>query len=216
MDSVINYFRHARKEMLAFIPANGARMVDIGCGAGAFGELLKRETGAEVWGVEFDPGAAAEARKVLDRALTGTVEETLPELPQRYFDCVIFNDVLEHLVDPYRVLEQVRPLLAPDGVLVASIPNARHWPVFVDYVLNANWDYRDQGVLDRTHLRFFTKNSIPKTLARCGYEVVKMQGINPYYSRWQKLASLMTARRLEDTKYLQFAVVARPRSMQDH
>ena len=214
MSKVIEYFQHVRKEMLCYIPAGSSHIVDIGCGAGSFGELLKHDEDVEVWGVEYNPAAAEEARTVLDRVLTGSAESALSELPQQYFDCVVFNDVLEHLVDPYTVLDRAKSLLTPAGVVVASIPNARHWPVFVDYVFKGNWEYRNQGVLDKTHLRFFTKNSILKTFDRCGYEVLNIEGINPYYSRWQKLACLATANRLEDTKYLQFAVVAHPRTME--
>ena len=129
---------------------------------------------------------------------------------------IIFNDVLEHLVDPYAALVNVQCLLATNGVVVASIPNIRHWPEFVDYTWRGNWNYRDDGVLDRTHLRFFTQRSILNTLRNCGYELVTMQGINPFDSRAQKIATLLTLGRLADTRYKQYAIVARPAAQPAH
>jgi 2-polyprenyl-3-methyl-5-hydroxy-6-metoxy-1,4-benzoquinol methylase len=161
-------------------------------------------------GVECQLGAASLAAQKLHRVLAGSVESVLPDLPKRYFDCIIFNDVLEHLVDPYSTLVQVQELLSETGVVVASIPNIRHWPEFVDYIWRGNWNYVNAGVLDRTRLRFFTKKSIIATIAQCGYALINIQGINPHYSRAQKIASLVSLGALADTLYQQYAVVARP------
>lgn len=108
------------------------------------------------------------------------------------------------------MLVKVKDLLSKTGVVVASIPNIRHWPEFVDYILRGNWNYVNAGALDRTHLRFFTKKSIIATIAQCGYELDNLQGINPHYSRAQKIASLLSMGALADTLYLQYAIVAKP------
>jgi 2-polyprenyl-3-methyl-5-hydroxy-6-metoxy-1,4-benzoquinol methylase len=207
---VADYYQKQRHEMMAYIPLEVKRTLEIGCGAGGFSMQIQSRSSAESWGVEYEPEAARLAAQKLHRVLAGSVEDALPQLPTQYFDCIIFNDVLEHLVDPYRVLASVQPLLNDQGVVVASIPNIRHWPEFVDFTLHGNWEYRRDGVLDRTHLRFFTKKSMLSTFTQCGYEVIKIEGINPYYSRAQKIASLLSLRALEDTLYLQYAVVARP------
>lgn len=210
MQTIRQYYQHSRTEMLAFIPPGVNRTLEIGCGTGGFSAQLKDAGNAETWGVEYQPEAAAVAAKALNHVLTGSVEAALPQLPTHYFDCIICNDVLEHLVDPYTVLMNLQPLLAHGGVLVASIPNIRHWPEFVDYTLRGNWTYQHNGVLDRTHLRFFTRKSIIATLLQCDYEVMRIEGINPHYSRAQKIASALSFGALTDTLYMQYAVVARP------
>lgn len=210
MQLIKQYYQHDRAEMLAFIPSSVSRTLEVGCGAGSFSVLIKDKLGAETWGVEYQPDAASLAAQKLHRVLAGSVESALPDLPLHYFDCIIFNDVLEHLVDPYSMLVKVQDLLSKTGVVVASIPNIRHWPEFVDYTLRGNWNYVNVGVLDRTHLRFFTKKSIIATIAQCGYALVNLQGINPHYSRAQKIASLLSMGALADTLYQQYAVVARP------
>jgi 2-polyprenyl-3-methyl-5-hydroxy-6-metoxy-1,4-benzoquinol methylase len=210
MQPIKQYYQHERTEMLAFIPPTVSCTLEIGCGTGGFSLLIKDKMGAETWGVECQPDAAGLATQKLHRVLTGSLESALPDLPISYFDCIIFNDVLEHLVDPYAMLVKVQDLLSKNGVVVASIPNIRHWPEFVDYTLRGNWNYVNAGVLDRTHLRFFTKKSIVATIAQCGYELVTLEGINPHYSRAQKVASLLSMGSLADTLYLQYAVVARP------
>lgn len=210
MQPIKQYYQHERAEMLAFIPPSVTRTLEVGCGAGSFSGLIKDQLGAETWGVEYQPDAASLAAQKLHRVVAGSVESALPDLPLHYFDCIIFNDVLEHLVDPYSTLVQVQGLLNETGVLVASIPNIRHWPEFVDYTVRGNWNYVNTGVLDRTHLRFFTKKSIIATVAQCGYALINIQGINPHYSRAQKIASLLSRGALADTLYQQYAVVARP------
>ena len=210
MQAIREYYRHSRSEMLAFIPSNVSRTLEVGCGAGDFSAQIKNEFGAETWGVEYQPDAANLAAQKLHRVLAGGVESVLADLPQGYFDCIVFNDVLEHLMDPYSTLVAMRDLLNKTGVLVASIPNIRHWPEFVDYTLRGNWNYVNAGVLDRTHLRFFTKKSIMATIEQCGYSLINIQGINPHYSRAQKIASVLSLGALEDTLYQQYAVVARP------
>ena len=210
MQPIKQYYQHDRAEMLAFIPPSVTRTLEVGCGAGSFSMLIKDKRGAETWGVEYQPDAANLAAQKLHRVLAGSVESVMPDLPVRYFDCIIFNDVLEHLVDPYSILVKVQDLLSETGVVVASIPNIRHWPEFVDYTLHGNWNYVNVGVLDRTHLRFFTKKSIIATMAQCGYALDNLQGINPHYSRAQKIASLLSMGALADTLYQQYAVVVRP------
>lgn len=208
------YFGNPRREMLPFVPAAAGRILDIGCGAGVFAAGLKagrqtgRETTPEIWGVELDPAAAAAAGQALDRVLVGDALAVLPGLPVGHFDCVVMNDVLEHVAQPEQLLAAVRPLLAPGGRLVASIPNVRYFFNVVDLVWHGRWDYADEGILDRTHLRFFTRSSIIRLFQENGFTVGTMQGINPTGSLKFKLANLGSLGRYRDMRYLQFAVVA--------
>src|SRR5437868_13948514 len=95
-----DYFSQSRKEMLPYIPAGTKRLLDIGCHKGAFGFLVKSTLGAEVWGIEIDEADAKIAEKQLDKVISGDVNIVLKDIPDRYFDCISCNDVLEHLLDP--------------------------------------------------------------------------------------------------------------------
>lgn len=207
------YYGHPRREMREHIPADAARLLDIGCGAGAFAAGLRAERdqagrNMEIWGVEMSPEAARLAAEVMDRILTGDFHQVEKELPRGHFDAIVLNDVLEHVIHPDEVLRRVRPLLAPGGVVVASIPNVRHFFNVVDLVVHGRWDYTDEGILDRTHLRFFTRSSMKRMFQENGYRVDRMVGINPTGSLKFKLMNLLTLGRWADMQYLQFAVTA--------
>jgi 2-polyprenyl-3-methyl-5-hydroxy-6-metoxy-1,4-benzoquinol methylase len=213
-----SYFSWPRPEMLPFVPANCRRVLDVGCAEGAFGESLKKNREIEVWGIEPTKSAAASAREKLDNVIEGVFgPETA--LPAGSFDCILFNDVLEHMVAPETALRYARDLLAPGGVVVASIPNIRSFPTVWRLMLHCDWEYQDSGVLDRTHLRFFTKSSIVKMFEGEGFALENICGINAYRGvpnvrrrLWllYKLANALSLRKLDDMKFQQFAVVARP------
>lgn len=172
--------------MLPFIPESAKDFLEIGCGAGTFGSLLQQRIGgAHVIGVEAHPVAAGEARKRLAAVIEGPIEEALTTIPDGSIDCVVCNDVLEHLVDPWTVLKSLRAKLRPGGKVVSSIPNVRHFPVFKSYFLDGDWRYAEDGVLDRTHVRFFTQQSIRRMYEECGYRVDRMEGIFGYRLPWK-------------------------------
>jgi 2-polyprenyl-3-methyl-5-hydroxy-6-metoxy-1,4-benzoquinol methylase len=213
-----DYFQNVRPEMLPFIPARCRRVLDVGCGEGAFGESLKRAREIEVWGVEPIESAAAIASTKLDRVVEGVFgPETA--LPAGTFDCVLFNDVLEHMIDPDAALRYARTLLAPEGVVVASIPNIRSFPTFWLLLAHGQWEYRDCGVLDKTHLRFFTRSSIASMFERQGFTLESLTGLNPFkgvpnasLTLWRayRIASALCLGKFDDMRYQQFAVVAKP------
>jgi SAM-dependent methyltransferase len=211
------YFGYPRPEMVPFVPADCRRLLDVGCADGAFGEALKKTREIEVWGVEPTKSAAARARMKLDRVVEGMFDPHVG-LPTGSFDCVLFNDVLEHMVAPEVALRYARQLLAPGGVVVASIPNIRSFPTIWRLVFHASWEYQDAGVLDRTHLRFFTKSSIVDMFEREGFALEEISGINAFVAVpnirrrfWllYRLANALLFRKFDDMRFLQFAVVAR-------
>ena len=165
----------------------------------------------EVWGIEPMPEAAAIAQGRVAKLLCGPVEAMIEQLPAGHFDCITFNDVLEHLTDPWDVLRQMRGKLADDGVIVASIPNIRHFPVVKALLKDADFCYTKQGVLDRTHLRFFTEKSIKRMLADCSYEQTQIIGLHwtPFPVVISVLNRLMR-RSFDDMHYRQFAIQAKP------
>ena len=152
----------------------GAHVLEIGCATGYMSEVLRERLGCTVVGLEIDPAAAAEAAGRADRVLVGDVEtfEWEELLPDERFDAVVFADVLEHLRDPTAVLERVRTLLTEHGVVVASVPNVAHVSVRLA-LLAGEFRYRETGLLDETHMRFFTRASLQDLFERCGFVIVR-------------------------------------------
>ncbi len=206
------YYGRPRREMQVFVPAAARRVLDVGCGAGAFLAGLKAvRPGLVAWGIELDPAAAARAASHLDRVLIGDAAAVVPELAGERFDCIVLNDVLEHVLEPEQLLTMLRPLVAVGGCVVASVPNIRHFTAVTDLVFRGKWEYTDEGILDRTHLRFFTRASLPGLFAGGGFALESATGINRTGSAKFKLFDLLTFGRFVDMGCLQFACVARPR-----
>jgi SAM-dependent methyltransferase len=209
LDAEAYYYSNDRREVLPFVPPDVRRVVEVGCGGGDFGALLAKERGVEVWGVEMVPEVAAIAASRLHRVIAAPFTSALAELPRRHFDAVLFNDSLEHFPYPEPPLAFAAELLADGGVVIASIPNVRYIDNLLHVLVERDWRYADHGILDRTHLRFFTKRSIERTFRDGGYRIRSITGINPYRGGW-KFRSLV---RLlgpygEDLPYMQFVVVA--------
>lgn len=209
------YSTTAREEMLPFIPESATTVLDVGCSVGNFGALLKSKRGIQVWGVEADAEAAEIASRRLDGVYSGQFGSDLV-LTDKKFDCIVFNDVLEHMVDPYGALEYARGLLELNGKIVASIPNVRYFGNIWLLIVHKSWEYTDTGILDRTHLRFFTKKSIHSMFTALGFDIESITGITPvekfepYFYRKYRFLNLLTFGHLEDMRWLQYAVVVNP------
>lgn len=212
-----SYYQGQRREMLAFIPKDARRFVELGCGAGGFAALLREShPDSYIIGVEIHPESAIEARKRLDRVIEQPVEIALESIPVGSIDCVVCNDVLEHLVDPWAVLKQIRRILLPHGSVVSSIPNVRHFPVFKNYFLRGEWQYEKWGVLDRTHLRFFTKSSVERMFSEAGFRTSRIEGIFYQPLPWKAAVLNQLLRgKLTDMQYERFACVAQPSPSED-
>lgn len=161
------YFEQPRHEIARLVPPFADRILDVGCADGVLGSALLARGASEVIGVELDEGAAQRARRRLSRVLCADAES--PELPALLgsFDCVIFADVLEHMRDPQAALARYRSCLRPGGVIVASIPNVRHCSI-LHMLSEGRWEYQPQGIMDRTHLRFFTLAEITRLFEGAG------------------------------------------------
>jgi 2-polyprenyl-3-methyl-5-hydroxy-6-metoxy-1,4-benzoquinol methylase len=205
-----NYFSHSRSEMLKYIPVNSRNMLDIGCGDGSFASLLKN-TSDNIWGIEPDRASALLAEKRMATVLTGSVEYLLDSLPDDYFDCIICNDVIEHLADPWTVVSSLKKKISPDGVFVCSIPNVLFWKNIVGLFIKRDWKYTDSGILDRTHLRFFTKKSIIRFVHELDCELITIEGINMTNTpRGKILNFFLKIIGLGEARYLQYACVFKP------
>ena len=200
------YYVQARPEVAALVPPECRRVLEVGCGAGELGRLLTQR-GHTVAGVELVPEAADAARRHLDHVVTADVEtDDLPFTPGS-FDAVIFADVLEHLIDPWRVLRDAAELLSPGGRMIASIPNVQNLDV-VWRLLRGRWDYRERGILDRGHLRFFTLHGIHGLFEQAGLTVERV-GYRYRRSWLRESISFLTAGRGRMFFARQYLVVGR-------
>lgn len=182
------YYVFERPEVIALIPNGAKRILEFGCAAGACGARIKRERGAYVVGVELLPEPAAVASHRLDRVIVGDCEQIdfAEHFRPGQFDAVLFADVLEHLRDPQGVLERIKPYLAENGVVIASIPNARNLAV-VTMLAHGDWTYQDAGLMDRTHLRFFTKREIQRMFGRGGYTLERLGAVHDdRHAQWER------------------------------
>jgi trans-aconitate methyltransferase len=208
-DKLPDYFQQARSEMLAYVPKRSRFVLEVGCGSGEFAALLKaRSPDATVWGIEPSAGAAAEAARRIEKVVQASFETGIRELAGQSFDCVVFNDVLEHLVDPEDTLRRCRDYLADGGVVVASIPNILYFYEITKILLKEDWEYCEHGILDKTHLRFFTRKSIVRMFQSAGYKIEEIAGINAFAGKKYKIANFLLLGRLRDWKYVQFGIRA--------
>jgi 2-polyprenyl-3-methyl-5-hydroxy-6-metoxy-1,4-benzoquinol methylase len=204
-----SYFEDARPEMESFVPADAARVLEVGCGTAAFAALLKSRRRVVVTVIEPFPAAAEVAARRVDEVICQPIEQAVASLDGRQFDCVVLNDVLEHLADPWAVLRELRTVLAPGGCFVASIPNVRYFPVFKDYLVGGDWRYQHTGVLDRTHLRLFSRTSLPRLFEGSGLSLRRIEGINATPLPWKfALFNRLLGNRFADTRFKQYACVA--------
>jgi len=159
-----------RGDIQRLIPENAKLVLDVGCSTGALGAAVKAKTGAQVFGIELSEEMAKEAFDRIDKVFVGDAMEIIIQgkLGNHLFDTIIFADVLEHLIDPWKTLSAAANYLNPGGVIIASIPNIRHIDTIYNLVLKGYWPYRDRGIHDRTHLRFFTRKNIVELFEHTG------------------------------------------------
>ncbi len=210
MSANTQYFSQARTEMHKYLPNTATKVLDVGCGEGRFLAEYHNSDKIEKWGMEIDIDSAKIAESKYHQVFVGDVLSNFDCLPDDYFDCIVFNDILEHLVNPEEVLKLSKEKLSQNGCIIASIPNVRYITNLINLNLKKNWEYEDFGILDRTHLRFFTKNSIINMFQRLKYQILTLEGINPINDIRFSLLNLLSLGYLTDTKYLQYAVVAKP------
>lgn len=162
-------------DLLRIIPAASRRLIEIGCSAGALAREFKRiAPDCDYLGVEIDPEYARLAQRYCDRSLVLDIEEADEAFwsGQADRDCWIFGDTLEHLRDPWAVLGRVRKRIAASGCVVACIPNAQHWSLQARLSVG-DLRYADSGLLDRTHLRWFTRQTIIELFAQAGFGIAE-------------------------------------------
>lgn len=159
--------------LISFMKKN-KKLLDVGCGTGTITSTLRDALSLDVVGVEPHPERAEQARTERLNVITGVYDQTFAQRNEK-FDYILFADVLEHLVDPAEMLREVKNSLAPDGRVLASIPNVAHWSVRAQ-LLFGNFNYKPTGIMDATHLRWFTRRSVRRLFEAAGYEVEDIRG----------------------------------------
>jgi 2-polyprenyl-3-methyl-5-hydroxy-6-metoxy-1,4-benzoquinol methylase len=207
-----DYYSFARPEMLAFMPEGCKAVLDVGCSNGQF---LKGVKSRGIYCVGIEPHKpSSEAAKnnadiIINTIFTeDAVNRILTESTHKEFDCIFFNDVLEHLEHPWQALELCKKLLSPKGVIIASIPNFLFYSNILHIIRQQDFFYQPSGILDITHLRFFTRKSIIRMFESSGFLVNQITGINPISTKKFDLFNRVMFNKFKDWKYIQFSVVA--------
>jgi O-antigen biosynthesis protein len=164
------------------------KILEVGCSAGYFGAALK-DVGHQVWGVEPSQDAAKVARSLLDGVFEGFVQDYFKANSDKKFDVIVFGDVLEHISYPEEVLFLCKAHLNTSGAIVASVPNVAHLAIRT-MLLEGRWDYAELGILDRTHLRFFTRSSLTQLFSNSAYQVLRIYPVRLAASQVDELCGL--------------------------
>jgi len=201
----------AREDLAARVPAGAESVLDVGCARGETAGALRARGVKRIVGIEPDDGDAAAAAGLYDQVLPSRLE-AIVESWEDEFDAVLFGDVLEHLEDPSDALARVRPWLRPEGVVIASIPNAGHWSI-VDDLLRGRFDYVPYSLLSGTHIRLFTRRTLIDLFEASGYRIEELTttllpAAGEGRTRLERLIALPGAS--PDLEVSEFLVVARP------
>lgn len=175
-DKSSDYFSNVRWDIISLIPDGDHRVLEIGCGNGnTLITLQKLNKARKIVGVEINYDNLRGNCDQLDVFLVGDVEEIEPTFEEDYFDYIIFGDVLEHLMDPTTVLQRYSSFLKSTGYIIASIPNIKNYRVLLDLVLYDKFEYTDAGILDRSHLRFFTRREMCSLFEQADLNIILVQ-----------------------------------------
>ena len=170
-DADSDYYVQEKRFLYDLIPDGPNVVMDLGCGSGRVGKgLLDSNKAAKVVGVEIFPPAAKEAVKSYETVHVGDLEEFQLNYKE-YFDIVVCGDILEHLKEPWKIVLQIHHWLKANGRLICCVPNIRYWRVLKDLALFGKWEYAMEGILDQTHLRFFTRRSFRKMLTDASFAI---------------------------------------------
>jgi len=204
-----DYFSHERRDILALLPEHFSRVFELGCGSGSTLRMIRSRFPVTFSaGLDIDKNSVQIASRHIDLALYGNIETM--DLPDavRDIDVMLCLDVLEHLIDPWAVVRKLHKRLSANGVIIASIPNIRYFRASIPFIFAGRWNLEDQGILDRTHLRFFVKKTAVELMTSSGLylQEIKPTGMEP--GRKARLANLLTLRLFEDFLALQYLVRA--------
>jgi len=202
------YYSAYRHDMLKFIDWPVSTILEVGCGEGNFASNFPN---AEYWGVEPVTKHAESAAAKHLKIFNGTYESVSDKIPCGYFDLIACNDVIEHMIDPIGFLKDAKYKLKPNGKLIASIPNIRHITVLYKLLFNGEFDYEQSGLMDYTHLHFFTPKSFSKMARKCGWQIDLLEPLTiAPFKPIKNLILKFLERKSHDLRTVQFAVKMSP------
>lgn len=210
-DKDTHYFGHVRREVEPALPTQCGRVLELGCGAGAtLGWLRQRPGTTHTTGIEIFADAAARAAQQADVVHCLDFERNTLPGPHTAFDTILCLDVLEHMVDPWQVVHRlVTQHLAPGGTLVVTVPNIQHHTVVLPLLLKGRWQYEEAGILDRTHLRFFSRHSAVSLLAHAELSPATCTPLSFAENRLKRVINQATGRLFEGLITPQYLLSAR-------
>lgn len=183
------YYDGNRQELVSFLPDTYQYVLEIGCGDGSFRRNLIDK--CEYWGIEPAEVGLSEVITKNCRVLKGYFHEVYDQLPDGYFDIVICNDVIEHIADHNTFLQKIKHKISKNGVIVGSIPNVRFYDNLLRLLRDKDWEYKESGILDYSHLRFFTEKSLKNTFLKNGYKIESFEGINDFSVKTKSIRKLV-------------------------
>lgn len=166
---------NSNRDLLNLIPSNAKKVIEIGCSSGALARDFKKLNSIAHWvGIEIDPSYAELAKRHCDETQVQNIDNCSFDFFQKFCDrdCWVFGDTLEHLKDPWSVLKNIRSVIPKDGSVTACIPNAQHWSLVMRMALG-DFRYEDSGLLDRTHLRWFSRKTIIELFESSGFKIAE-------------------------------------------
>ena len=221
MEEHLTVYEGINEAVFSLVPPSAIRILDVGCGTGALGKRLLQDPKRYVAGITYSEQEAGIAALCLSQVVCAELNN-FDFSSFGKFDCVILSHVLEHLYSPRSVLERLKCVLGPESVIIVALPNVLWWRQRIQFLLG-RWRYAEWGILDKTHFRFFDRQSAEQLLVDSGYEILKrrfdgpfplLKPVRPLIGRWAENIDHFTSTHAPGLLAFQFAFVARPRS--DH
>jgi 2-polyprenyl-3-methyl-5-hydroxy-6-metoxy-1,4-benzoquinol methylase len=186
-----SYYVLSRPELKQLLPKSltGMTILEIGCGAGNF--IHNISSCKEYWGVEPNYAMAQQAKKKLNFVLIGSFREVETKIPPNNFDLIVCNDVIEHMDDVDYFLALIKTKLKRNGSIIGSVPNVRFIENILRFLIQRDWKYTEWGILDKTHLRFFTEKSLHRLFLQNGYKIEILRRINPVVLKYASIKSFV-------------------------
>ena len=196
-----SYYSRSGGEIINLLPSKVERFLELGCGTGSISHWIKDHYRAHVIGIELCEAPAREAALHLDHVIVGDIEKLSLNIPTGSLDLVLCLDVLEHLNDPWTVTKRLAGLLRTGGYFITSIPNIQHYSMVLR-VLCGRWSYQATGLMDKTHLRFFSRSTAIEMLNDADLDIDRVEPTLPRYERIANIATLGILQRFWTLQFL--------------